>query len=285
MNNLLQPHSKDLSAGLVSLLANSEVLYESVWAAFVMVFRISEKIAVKFSRNERSAVTEYQSLSYLEKHLPSFPAPKPHGVVRLGKFYLLFTAFIPGHNLEKVWPQLSKIEKRNISSQLETLFLTLRSLLPFPDNTPLGGVEGDGCMDLRTAIRFNSEPIMNSRQFEDFVFAGSKTASPMYTRLLRSLMPNSPAKTVFTHGDLRPANIIVCQEGGDENGPWRIAAVIDWETSGFYPEYWECVKATNILGPRDQFDWYEYLPEVASSRRYPRQWLVDRLWDRNMVNS
>lgn len=34
---------------------------------------------------------------------------------------------------------------------------------------------------------------------------------------------------------------------------------MDWERSGFYPEYWECVEATNNLAPIDHFDWYMYL--------------------------
>ncbi|TKW50215.1 hypothetical protein CTA1_12426 [Colletotrichum tanaceti] len=246
-----------------------------------MVFRLSENIVVKATGDEGSALTEHRSLSYLQKHLPDFPVPKPHGVVRLNKFYLLFTSFIPGLTLETVWSQLNTAEKHAVSSQLETLLSTLRSL-PHPENTPLGGIQGSGCRDGRRGIRLGSNPIADARQFEDFIFAGSDTASPLYTHLLRSLMPTSPAKCVFTHGDIRPANIIVSRHS-DET--LRVVGIIDWESSGFYPEYWDCVKATNNLTPRNRSDWYEYLPQPISLRRYPTQWLVDRLWDRSMVNS
>jgi aminoglycoside phosphotransferase (APT) family kinase protein len=37
------------------------------------------------------------------------------------------------------------------------------------------------------------------------------------------------------HGDLAPQNIIV-QEG-------KIVAIIDWETAGWFPEYWEYTQA------------------------------------------
>jgi thiamine kinase-like enzyme len=40
---------------------------------------------------------------------------------------------------------------------------------------------------------------------------------------------------VFTHADLRPVNIII-KDG-------HVAAIIDWELAGWYPEYWEFVKA------------------------------------------
>ncbi|KAK3305229.1 uncharacterized protein B0T15DRAFT_191610 [Chaetomium strumarium] len=89
-------------------------------------------------------------------------------------------------------------------------------------------------------------------------------------------MPASPAKIVFTHGDIRPVNILVRQ---DEGGSWTVVSIIDWESSGFYPKYWECVKMTNNLTPRDGDDWYLLLPESLSPRQFPVQWLIDRIWD------
>ena len=62
-------------------------------------------------------------------------------------------------------------------------------------------------------------------------------------------------------------------------------AVVDWERSGFYPECWERVKIITNLTPMNYFDWYRYVPGSTPPRRYPIQWLVDRLWDRSMVNS
>ncbi|KAF2461274.1 kinase-like domain-containing protein [Lineolata rhizophorae] len=270
---------RDLSEALVDSLAEGEVLYESAWAASVMVFRISENIVVKVT-DEASAMTEHRTLSYLRERLPDFPAPRPHGVVRLDTYFLLFSTFIQGVDLEKVWPQLDEGQKLAVSSQLDSLFSQLRAL-PFPDDTPLGGIQGDGCKDCRRGVRVSSEAIMDVGQFEDFIFAGLNAASSLYADFLRSLMPLSSV-CVFTHGDLRPANIIV--DTGDD-GTWKVVAVIDWESSGFYPEYWECVKMTNNLTPRDQFDWYRYLPKSLAPHRYAIQWLVDRLRDRSMVNS
>ncbi|KAF9877453.1 hypothetical protein CkaCkLH20_05153 [Colletotrichum karsti] len=280
VEELFRPY-EDLSAGLVSLLSESDVLYESSWAASVMVFRLSENIVVKITGDKTSPVNEHQSLGYLQQHLPAFPAPRPHGVIRHNKHTLLFTSLVPGITLEKMWPQLDKAGKHNISSQLDTLLSTLRSL-PHPEDAPLGGVQGGGVKDTRRFVRRSPEQIMDVRQFEDFIFAGSKTASPLYTDILRGLMPASPAKCVFTHGDIRPANIMVSRS---EDGTLRVEGIIDWESSGFYPEYWDCVKATNNLTPSDKFDWYHFLPEPISSKQYPLQWLIDRLWDRNLVNS
>lgn len=52
---------------------------------------------------------------------------------------------------------------------------------------------------------------------------------------------------VLTHADLSPRNIIV---NGDQ-----VVGIIDWEMSGFYPEYWEYAKA--MYHPNWQSRWIE----------------------------
>lgn len=245
-----------------------------------MVFRVSDGIVAKVT-SEEHITTEYRTLPYLQEHLPCFPAPRLHGVIRIGWYSLLFTSFVSGLDLEKAWPQLDNAQKRSISTQLDKLLVELRSL-PYPPDAPLGRVDGQGCQDRRRGARISPKPILDVSQFEDFIFTGSKTASHMYTQFLRSLMPASPAKIVFTHGDIRPANIMVRQ---DEEGSWTVVSIIDWEASGFYPEYWGCGKMTNNLTSRDGDDWYLFLPESSSPRQIPVQWLIDRIWDRSLENS
>jgi thiamine kinase-like enzyme len=40
---------------------------------------------------------------------------------------------------------------------------------------------------------------------------------------------------VFTHGDLNPFNIMIRDK--------KVVAIIDWETAGWYPSYWEYTAA------------------------------------------
>lgn len=44
-----------------------------------------------------------------------------------------------------------------------------------------------------------------------------------------------PGEVLLTHNDLHPRNVTV-RDG-------KVAAILDWELAGFYPEYWEYVKA------------------------------------------
>lgn len=276
----LLPDRENLSPSIVALLATSEVIFQRPDGAGAKVFRIGDAIAVKFCR-EPDATVELASLKYLKHHLPNFPAPRPHGLVRFHPWCLLFTSYVPGLDLEKAWAQLDDAQKRRISGQLDVYFAPLR-LLPLPENGLLGGVDGSGCKDGRRFVRVSSEPITDSRQFEDFIFTGSTSATPTYTGLLRRLLPTSPARCCFTHADVRPANIMVEK---DSDGNWNVTAVVDWTRSGFYPEYWESIKATNCLSPIDNFDWYDYLPPFLSPSQHPMHWAVDRIWDRNMTNS
>ncbi|KAG6165704.1 hypothetical protein E4U51_004153 [Claviceps purpurea] len=266
-----------ISEAIIGLLDNSEVLYESAWAASVMVFRISENIVVK-TGHESFSITEHQTLTYLQEHMPEFPVPRPHGLLRLGFRCFLFTSYISGMNLEDAWPELDCSQKQDMSRQIDALFAKLRSF-PVPEHACLGDVAGGGCRDLRRSQRVSTKPIKSVAEFEDFIFEGSNKATSLYVELLRGLLPRSN-KIVFTHGDIRPANIMVRRE----DGIWKAAAIIDWENSGFYPEYWDAIKTANLLTLREHFDWYKYIPQSISPNRYPVQWLVDRIWYPSAVN-
>lgn len=192
LTTLLGSHKADLSEALVCLLAESKILFD---APAVMVYHIREGIVVKSTR-EDCATTEHQSLAYLQRHLPSFPAPRPHGMIRFGAYTLLFSDFIPGQDLETIWPHLEDTHKRALSRQLDGLLVQLRSL-PLAPGKPLGGVDGEGCKDARIGLRVSSKPIMNVKDFEGFHFFSS-TAPRIYSQFLRGLMPTTPAKASRT---------------------------------------------------------------------------------------
>jgi len=69
---------------------------------------------------------------------------------------------------------------------------------------------------------------------------------------------------VFTHGDLNPWNILV-HDG-------HVSAILDWETAGWYPEYWEFTTAWRYTSPGDW--WYEIVEELAEGK-----YLQERLGD------
>lgn len=70
----------------------------------------------------------------------------------------------------------------------------------------------------------------------------------------RQLLPDD-STVVFTHADLHPSNIMVTEQGS----PCRIVALIDWQQSGWYPDYWEFCKAEFTVDPKSEWC-AEYIP-------------------------
>jgi hypothetical protein len=76
-------------------------------------------------------------------------------------------------------------------------------------------------------------------------------------------------RTFFSHADLCTGNIIV-RDG-------KIAAMVDWQFAGWYPEYWEYTKAH--FGLLNMPDWYaefqravaRYDDELAAERALRRR--------------
>lgn len=262
-----------LATSLKQLLRGSRKLWESPVRG--MVVQCSESIVAKVVGNRDS--TEYTSMRFLAERAPDIPAPRAHGMVALGPFSVIFMSYVPGITLAQAWPILSHDGKLSIRRQLNDIFHRLRSLPN--DSQGIGGVCGEGAKEPRINEIALFEDIRTSQQFSDLQFSAPHHGSNSYVDFLRSFLQNedpSMLRQVFTHGDVRTANIMVEQ---DPNvGHYTITGVIDWEESGFYPAYFESTTLTRTLSLVDEDDWYLYLPENISPSKFPIRWLVDRLW-------
>ena len=266
--------SPSLWTKLYQLIDTGEIIWQNGPRGGVSVLKCSADIVVKMIPNFED-FTEYTALQYLRKHVPEIPVPTPMGVIISDKCAYIFMSFVPGPTLEEVWSGLPKEQKVSLSNQLSLLLLKLRDL-KIPQAGLFGGIGGEGCKDSRRHTRISEKPIRSIGEFEDFIFSNPTFGGSVYIKLLRSMSQNHTSRIVFTHGDLRPANIVVLS---DAEGNYSINGILDWEMSGFYPEYWESVKATNTMAPQEEDDWYLHLPPCASPTNYPIHWLLDRKWD------
>jgi Phosphotransferase enzyme family len=71
--------------------------------------------------------------------------------------------------------------------------------------------------------------------------------------------------TKFTHGDFAPRNIMVKRDG-------TITAIIDWDSTGWFPEYCEYTKV--MFTPYAPDDWVEGIGEMTG--RYDEQLAGER---------
>lgn len=70
--------------------------------------------------------------------------------------------------------------------------------------------------------------------------------------------PDEPSRRghqiFFTHADLNFRNILLdlCTKPDGTRG-WMITGIVDWENSGYYPEYWDYTKSL--------FEGFRYTPQ------------------------
>lgn len=268
---------KALIMSLKQLLWNSPKLWENPVRGVVV--KCSEDIVAKVILGDQD-YTEYTSMQFLAEWAPNIPLPKTHGLIAFGPFRVIFMSYIPDVTLAKVWPNLSHEGKLFIQKQLEDIFRQLRSIRQH-DGKALGGVCGEGAKELRVDECALFKGITTATEFSDLQFSARHHGSSTYVNLLRSLLEDDNSTlihgSVFTHGDVRTANIMVKQDPCD-NDYYIITGIIDWEDSGFYPAYYECTALTRTLSLTKEDDWYLYLPQSISPSKFPIRWLVDRLW-------
>lgn len=267
----------DFALRLGLFLQASEILWVSKTCANHRVVRYAD-VVVKIVPN-LGDFTEYTSMLYLEEHQPEIPVPRPKGLLTIeGKAYI-FMSYILGVTLDRAWKFLCEEQKISIRDQLDRILLKLRDLR-HPEKMPLGGVREEGCKDTRRHTRYSKTPIFNDVDFDNFLFSNPHYGGPVYIRMLRQLAARRSWRLCFCHGDLRPDNIIV-QVGDD--GKYHVTGLLHWEKSGFYPEYFECVKATSTMSASETNDWFLFLPKSASPSTYSERWLMDRLWDKHVA--
>jgi thiamine kinase-like enzyme len=94
---------------------------------------------------------------------------------------------------------------------------------------------------------------------------------------------------VFTHADLNARNILAdrAARAGERStgGGWRVSGIVDWETAGYYPEYWDYTKAL-FEGFRWNWRYLDVIYRVlAKFRDYSRGLDVERRsWGMGMVS-
>lgn len=265
------------TSSLATAIVGHAVSGTPIWQCFNRsVIRIAEDVVVKVA--QRLDHDEHGILQFVEGRFHSIPAPRALWLVTIGSTSFLFMTLVAGTSLESRWPSLSLEAKTQIQHVLDQQLLTLRKL-ELPPGVPLGSPIGKCvCKDVRRDERVSSSPIYSEAEFNDFLLhSPSSRASPNHKNWDRSVLRDDH-RILFTHGDFHPRNIMVVD---GEDGHVKLSGIIDWETSGFYPEYWEVMKAMNTRSCKDTNDWWEYLP--SSILGYDQEIVLDRFLENSIV--
>ena len=115
----------------------------------------------------------------------------------------------------------------------------------------IGSALGTQIRSMRVPHPHSIGPCIDEDEFDDILMRPARTmrSQENHDELVEDvrIMQEGPRHDiVFTHGDLLFHNLLVLPDG-------RISAVLDWESSGWYPSYWEF---TTMLRTFPKGFWY-----------------------------
>ena len=208
-------------------------------------------------------------MDYIVKHT-TIPVPRLLDVFKLNGTTNIVQEFIDCPVLQDVWPQLCDEDRLCCMKELKGYLDQLRALLP-PDPDAVQAIDGSGCQDLRLKSDGVWGPFATHHEFQ--VYIGyeyirnapgiSQDASERLAKIQGRLW-----RTVFSHGDLGPHNILWSVKKK------RIAAIIDWECSGWLPEYWDYCRA-GTFAKLGCLSWWDLFNQVVDT--YPDEFSVEQL--------
>ena len=208
---------------------------------------------------------EGDTLLFVEQHL-KIPAPRLYAMYRDERtaWVYIIMELLPGERLESIWPTLDEGDKTLITGKLRSIFAQMRGL-----TAP--GFYGDVCRSTLSHTLFwtkeqspsISGPFENEHDLNmGFVerlrmqaagLAHRTNKANFYARnLSRALREHPPT---FSHSDVQRKNIVVQEIPAKSLGERKDFQVglVDWETAGWYPSYWEYVSLAMFFEWAD--DW------------------------------
>ena len=204
------------------------------------VQRVPFGLYLKYQGEPDGFRNEFNALEMVRRHT-SIPAPVPLDVVfkpgdtddpfSLPQAYLLITR-VPGVPLSRCQDVLSDRGCEEIAIHMKDYLSQLRDI-PKTVNPDMAicSALGEACRDPRICGEQPVGPFLDEATFSQNLRFSDDPSRRGH-------------KIVFTHADLNPRNILVDQiTKSDGSTSWRVAGIVDWENSGYYPEYWDCTKA------------------------------------------
>jgi serine/threonine protein kinase len=214
-----------------------------------------EVLALKVSSPDGIDRSQADMMHYAATH--GVLAPKIRGVydviTKRPIARVMVSERVPGVPLVDVWQTMSQEEQNSIKEQLRGQIQHMRTLVqPY-----IGRIDRQPTRNIyNTTFIRHCGPFEDEKAFDNWCLErlhGGALQRWKWKNVLERQRRKSTGRFVLTHGDLSPRNIMV--DGG------TITGIIDWELSGFYPEYVEYTFAIG-LGPGIEELWTPVLKEV-----------------------
>ncbi|KAL1876107.1 hypothetical protein Plec18167_005368 [Paecilomyces lecythidis] len=191
-------------------------------------------------------------------------APQVRGCVdnpQDNEIIFMASDFVPGDTLLDAWLRMDESQRASIKAQLkEQLALMRKCQMQY-----IGRVDRQAFRNIFDPIRFSfAGPFMSEGEFDTWCLSQTEGIAERW-KWKASLMLRGGEYSkdfVLTHGDLFPQDIIV-HDG-------KLMGIVDWEHSGFFPEYFEYAVVMSQHGYEGQEWWKgiieEILPPISKTR-------------------
>ncbi|KAK2595885.1 hypothetical protein N8I77_013676 [Diaporthe amygdali] len=221
---------------------------------------------------------EEAALNLIHSTLPPNTVPVPHvflgtynrgmdGVVTKGTIWM---EHMPGKTLREAWPSLDQVPRERVCRDTWAIVEKLREI-PRPE-TDDGAfyLAADGTSKIIQTLLGDEHdtypPMKNDEDLRARIwerYVKNNGLSYPEGNGVYEMLPRSEV-SVFTHGDIHPRNILL-EQNVEEGSGVRITGLIDFESAGFYPDYWEFSEMM-ACGRKDA-EWMEMM-----DRTKPREW-------------
>jgi hypothetical protein len=200
----------------------------------------------------------------------TLPVPRIYRARKWRGHLAIEMEYLPGcATLWDCWRTLSEEQKLRIVEQVGGFIEELRSLKrSLTTSGEISSTNGGACRDVRVGTSKLFGPFDDVADFHRCLRGGAEmdVAREIFGDKVADMHARKHGIR-FTHGDLGVQNILI-RDG-------QVVAVIDWECSGWFPEYWEYTKAhyNSALLP----EFYDMLRERI--HRYDDELAAERvLW-------
>ncbi|CAK1359988.1 hypothetical protein CB0940_06103 [Cercospora beticola] len=226
--------------------AASRVLTPAEWASATTlppeeipnVFKIDEVTVAKTGLDEARAKSEVAAMEFARSRT-SMPIPKVYNcyLVEDTQKWCILMEYVDGTNLTQAWEEASDECKTQIVHQLRGFLEELRSV----KGEFIGSVDRTFCRDQFFEDQDDTfGPFATEAEFHNALISVMRSVqSNAWVEMVVGFVESLPTHDiVLTHSDFHPRNIIVRDD--------KVVAILDWELAGFYPAYWEYVKANYL---------------------------------------
>lgn len=222
-------------------------------------------VCIKIKPDEN--LSEAHAIQFVASHT-SIPVPKVYYAFTHRGASFIVMSHIKGQMAGYQWPARTEESKARILEQLRAMIMELRSV-PLPEGTRVASIDDGPFYDCRLPSRLYWGPYATVREFHEALVDNIDWDSdcsqvPELAELL-AFYRQAEDKLVLTHGDLSSFNILV---RGD-----RVVGIVDWETAGWFPAYWEYTCA-RYVNPQNAF-WADPVDQFLTPM--PEEWKMETI--------